>query len=145
MNLKERILRNDNRMTAFPYLILLQEKERYVTKDGYGYDTEIVYVETISGDYNEAKTLGGLIDWWNDGLDEDEKRTEWKEGKDYVKHTMGYYWRTVNVFFTDKGVQEHLDKNKHNLREYRTYGIHAFRNDEMDEVYELLGVGSRSK
>lgn len=142
MNLQSRILNNDNRCTAFPYLLLLQEKEEYVTKEGYGNDTKVVYIETISGDYNEAESLGALISLWNDGLDEDEKTDKWIEGDNYEKHTVGYYWKTVNVFFTDLGYQEHLEKNAHNLKEHRTFGIHAFRNDEMNHIYKTLNINN---
>lgn len=140
MDLKKRITENDNRLTAFPYLLLLQEKREYVTKEGYGHDTKVVYVENISGDYHQEESLSALEDWWNDGLEEDEKVTEWVEGENYEKHTVGYYWETVNVFLTDEGYKDHLAKNRHNLREHRTYGIHAFRNEEIDEVYKLIGI-----
>ena len=140
MDLKKRILENDNRCTAQPYLLLLQEKEWHVVEEGYGYNTKEVFVERISGDCRQKDSLAELIDYWNDGLEDDEKINEWVEDEHYTRHFMEYSWNTVNVFLTDQGYQEHLKLNKHNLREHRTFGIHAFRNPEFEEVFKMIGV-----
>lgn len=138
MDLKSRVLENDNRFTALPYLLLLQEKVKYVTKEGYGNNTKKVYVELISHDYVEFDTIKDLREWINDGVETYDQLSDVIEGKHYEEHYMDYYWKTVNVFLTDIGVEEHLDKNRHNLGEHRTFGIHAFRNDEIREVYDLI-------
>ena len=137
-NLRDRILKNDSRFTALPYLLLLQEKREYVTKEGYGHDTKVVYVENISGDYCSFESKEDLLNWLNEGLEEDELYLKLIDGEHYEKHTVGYYWETINVFLTDEGYQEHLNQNKHNLRNYRTFGIHAFRNPEIEQIYKII-------
>lgn len=133
----------DNRGTASPMLILLQVRKEYVGHPDYTHQGEEEIVEQVSGDYRRFKTEDELLKWWNEGLDEDDLVKEVDdlvEGKDYDKFTMGYYWETENVFFTDKGYEEHMKINGHNYRkgQVRTYGIHAFRNEEMKQVLETI-------
>lgn len=148
MDLKGRIEANDNRGTAEPYLLLLQEKRTYIGHEEYGHHGKIKYVEQYTGDYVTADTKEELEKEILSWFDEDEK-------PDLKKYNIkrfweGYYWETTNVFLTDQGYQDHLKLNKHNLKEHRTFGIHAFRNPEMDEVYKLLtnphhGAGEQDK
>ena len=136
--LKKRIESNDNRCTAMPYLLLLQEKQTYIAHDDYAYDYEEKWVEHYSGDCLTADTREELIlklkenycDEWDDLSKEVESKIEsFKEG---------HYWKTENVFLTDKGYQDHLKENSHNLKEHRTYGTHAFRNKEIRSLYALI-------
>jgi len=136
--LLNRIKENDNRCTASPYLLLLQEKEFHIIEDGYGNDVETKYIENITGDYCQFDSIGELKDFINDGLEDDEKYGELIEDEHYRKHSVGYSWVTKNVFLTDKGYQDHLDQNRHNLENYRSFGIHAFRNNEIKSLLNVL-------
>lgn len=136
MNLKERIESNDNRGTAQPYLLLLQIKKTYIAHDDYGDDTKTRWVEQYTGDYVTADTekeLKEIIRGWH----HDEEYVDF-DPYQITKYQEGYFWETVNVFFTDEGYREHMKINGHNIGEHRTYGIHAFRNPEMKQVYDLI-------
>jgi hypothetical protein len=122
------ILTQDNRSTAQPYLILLQTKRWYVVPSEYEYKkTEYRYLpdtEMIFDSFEEMqKDLfdGGYIDG----------HSELEEDTHYEIIYSNYYWETENVFFTESGYAAHVAMNKHNLGEYRSYGICAWRNPEM--------------
>lgn len=134
--LAERVIHNDNRCTAQPYLLLLQEKRTYAAHPEYGTDTEQVWVETVYGNYKRFTSESEMIEWFKEY--EGDPEFEPAEGIHYETYREGYYWETTNVFFTDKGYQDHLELNAHNLGEHRTYGIHAFRNPEMKLILETL-------
>lgn len=134
--LQERIDKNDNRGTAKPYLLLLQEKEKYVAHPEYNHNTETVWVERRSGDYTSFKSEKECLEWVKNWYEDPFYEPE--EDEDYEIHEMGHHWKTVNVFLTDKGYEEHLDQNRHNLRDFRSYGIHAFRNPEIKKMFEAI-------
>jgi hypothetical protein len=130
--LKERIEKNDRRCTAMPYLLLLRETRKVSCDPDFNYDgTE--YVEQLSGDYKSFKTKKEAIQW----LAEDDPDYEYKKG-DVVKWHYQEVDETKNVFLTDKGYEEHLKINRHNLRDYHSYGIHAFRNREVESLFSLI-------
>ena len=138
MDLAKRIKENDNRCTAMPYLILLQVKRTYVGDEDYSHDGQVQYVEHYSGNYARADTEEELKKEIKSWHDEDEEIDF--EKYDITRHWQGFYWDTVNVFLTDKGYKEHLQQNRHNLGEHRTFMIHAFRNQEMQEVFKIIGA-----
>lgn len=132
--LKERIDYNDNRATAQPYLLLLRRKRQVVVDGDYG--GEIKWVENITGNYMQMDTKEELIDYLRNDYYEDE---DWEpDFSDITKVYIDEIDEVSNVFLTDKGYQEHLDANKHNLGKHDTYGIHAFRNKEIESLYALV-------
>jgi hypothetical protein len=130
--LKDRIDSNDNRSTAKPYLLLLRERRKISCDPEHAYDG-YEYVEQLSGDYVAFENLEKAIDW----LSEDDPDYKYRES-DVVKWYYQEIDETVNVFLTDKGVEDHYDLNRHNLRNPNTYGIHAFRNKEMRSLFNLI-------
>jgi len=136
--LRERISTNDNRATAKPYLLLLQEKVKYAAHDEFDSGgVEDVYVEFYSEDHLKAATKKELVcrltEYYDDDLDSLAKAI-----KSIMHMREGHYWETENVFLTDKGYEDHKKVNGHNLREHRTYGIHAFRNKEIKSLFSLI-------
>lgn len=105
----------DNRATARPILFELQTKRR-------------IPADPRTGRYSEkAKDC----DWLSESPEclglHPEETIYWEE-----------IWETRAVFFTLKGLQEHLEMNRHNYGEYRDYVVHAFRNPEMVRVHSWL-------
>jgi hypothetical protein len=143
--LLERIEKNDNRFTAQPYLLLLRMKRNYVTDGDCGGEKK--YVEHYSGDYCTYDTLKEAIEdhkqyiedydcfYGLDGKELDEAIVDKFEIKEFYQ---GEYEETVNVFLTDEGYQDHLKLNAHNIRNHDTYGIHAFRNPEIEAMYNAI-------
>jgi len=140
--LKARIKENDTRSTSLPYLLLLQEKEKYVAKEDYAFNTETVFVERNYDDTPlSAPSLEQLVEKYNENVEEEDALPleKWVKGKHYDILEMGHSWSTCNVFLTDKGYEDHLRANKHNLKQnHRTFGVHAFRNLEMRSLYALI-------
>lgn len=141
--LKSRIQQNDNRCTALPYLLLLQEKRKYIAHPEYAHDAETIYVEHLTGDYHRESSEEAMKAWGRSYYGEDHEELELD--KDYEKFQEGYYWHTVNVFLTDKGYEEHMELNRHNIGEHRTFGIHAFRNPEFDSIYKKILESERGQ
>jgi hypothetical protein len=132
--LKERIKNNDNRATAMPYLLLLQTKERYIAHDEYDSgNVKDIWVEHFTGDYLWSESRDALIAL----LKTLETDTE-EIIKSIQHHREGCFWRTDNVFLTDEGYKDHKTVNGHNLSEHRTYGIHAYRNKEIESLFNLI-------
>jgi hypothetical protein len=102
----------DNLATASPYLILLQMRKDVITDPDFSYD-RVCYLDADEGS----------------SLIEVEDVTEEKNNllKVYVKEE----WETVNAFFTRKACDKHIEENKHNLKNHRTFVIHLGRNPEM--------------
>jgi len=133
--LKDRLLSNDNRATAKPYLLLLQEKRTYIAHDEYDCGgVEDKFVEHYTGDYHTTDTKKEMINFF---IDNGYELTS-KILKNIKAYREGYYWETENVFLTDKGYEDHKKVNGHNLRKHRTYGIHAFRNKEIRSLFNLI-------
>lgn len=134
--LKERIASNDNRCTRQPYLLLLRERKTMVVDGNVSGDKR--WVEHGSGDYHTADTKEELIETIKEWHDDDE---EFEEEKWHIEpYYEDEYYDTVNVFLTDKGYEDHMKINGHNYRrgQYDTYGIHAFRNEEIRSLYALI-------
>jgi len=51
---------------------------------------------------------------------------------DFTSHTLG------NFFLTDKSAKAYVEANKHNMRKPFTYGIHLYRNPEMERLYQII-------
>lgn len=100
------------------------------------YGGELTWVENITGDYIQKETKKDLIDYLRKEYFEDENWTP--EHSDITKCYIDYYEDTVNVFLTDQGYKDHLKINGHNIGKHDTFGIHAFRNKEIESLYNLI-------
>lgn len=128
------ILTQDNRATAKPVIFLLQIKKWFYANDP-DFGGEEVFQITDDDSYEIYTSLVDLQKAWNEwhGL---EKKFNHKTS--YRRLYRKHYWETENVFFTEKGYEEHKRLNGHNLGEHRTYVIHAWRNPEMKTIMDLI-------
>lgn len=115
----------DNRSTAKPYFIALQVAEEYPSPDGYDYDKT----------YYLDKHGNPPVDSIAEVLENDPEHS-----LDEIKETnCRYVWEVHNVFLTDRGYNEHLRLNRHNIRkESRSFMYHAFRNPEFDGIFKAI-------
>ncbi|MFA5669884.1 MAG: hypothetical protein WCX83_00340 [Candidatus Cloacimonas sp.] len=44
----------------------------------------------------------------------------------------------ANFFLTEKAYHDHIRRNGHNLNEPQSYGIHLYRNAEIEKLYEII-------
>lgn len=128
----------DTRATAQPIQFLLQRKDKYVSKEGYNYQTISVFTHPDS-DIDEFETYQEAVDWVRSEYAEAEEQAAQIENIDEFQ--IGHCWKTDQAFFTEKGYERHLAQNRHNLgpaEDRRTYVVHAFRNPEMVELFKAL-------
>lgn len=136
-NIGKRMLEQDRRATASPYLIVLQEQKKvYVGKD-----VEHDGKEFFDGD--NCCTYDSMDEAYQDYV---EHGYEDPKGRccDLEEVYFRYYWEDVNWFFTYEGLNEHLRLNKHNYGKTRDYIKYCGRNPEMEAVQNLL-LMSRSE
>lgn len=125
----------DNRATANPIQFLLQVKQEYVAHPEYNWRVERVWRHPeMEG--RSSESYDEVVRWLSDYGYEGEKLEKEKENIEELQ--MGHYWETNQMFFTEKGVKQHLELNRHNLGDYRDYVVHAFRNPEMKELFNAI-------
>ena len=130
----------EDHFTAFPALLLLQAKRYiYSNDDVGGYidpdQSDLVYL--VYGDDSEPfaeETSREEAEKYMEELKKESPESEYRIEEKIRSH----HWETINVFFTDKGYKDHMKANGHNIGEHRTFWIHAFRNEEMECVFEVL-------
>lgn len=109
----KRLDTQDNRGTAKPILIELQEREIRISMGEPGVGS---YRQMLAKDAPFTECPEDL------GIDPNATVYVWEE------------WETRAVFFTYEGYKEHLDLNRHNYGEIRDYVVHPFRNPEIKRV-----------
>lgn len=137
--LKKEYSSQDNRCTAYPIYVTVQEKHCVgVLKDGYSAncpygDDEIKMKYTYDGyegTFDSIEDVKGAVEENDEEFDES-----------YLEeYTVGYIWVPVEFFLTIKGAEEYIKANQHNHNELRTY-VHHFerRNFEMNNLLNELG------
>ena len=110
--LKQEYATQDNRATAYPIYVTVQE---------------LICIGVVAEGYSPNCPYG-------DGEVKIEKN---EEGE---KKCMGYIWHPVEFFLTIKGAKEYMKCNAHNHGKLRTYVHHMERrNFEMREFFQELG------
>jgi len=139
--LKKEYAEQDNRMTAYPIYVRVQELICIgVMADGYSVlgdgETKTEYKDANFEDSYDCKEdlVRAMNEYYNDyeiTRDQIEK---------IEKLNMGYIWHTVEFFLTIKGAETYMKANKHNHGKLRTYVDHfERRNFEMRELLSGLG------
>ena len=121
----------NNRHTDQP-IFVVEERVLVITEEGYGED-HCEWVNTESGDYEVANVLKAhrlnLL------------RNNHRETGSWKKFFYLETWKFVTSCFTEKGCQEYLKINGHNLREPRIYAYGSFRNEEYQTLRTSLMGG----
>jgi len=157
-NLSNEIKTQDTRGTATPYGLVIGQKRVVVTHGDFasnkaifgddgamwdtfeefrnyliendGFETLIFLrdesIDTI-GEIAQNKTKISKI------LGEDIRVYGYNTEEDFYPNGVG-----GNFFLTDKSAKEYVERNKHNLNEPFTYGIHLYRNSEMSQLIEVI-------
>jgi hypothetical protein len=164
-NLTQKMKTQDNRGTAQPYGLVIGQKRRQITDwdmaddfmvywDEGTYDSFDEFFNAIKEYYLEDEEQSNVVDYIEehcedmDGLRYHAYQIGEEMGNDGGISVVGY---TVvesfsndhcggNFFLTDDAAKRYVEANKHNLTEPFTYGVHLYRNREMDKLYEVLGV-----
>lgn len=129
--LKKEYANQDNRATAFPIYVQVQELVFVgILEDGYS-------VHCPYGDGEER--LEHDCENCEEPCFDNESPDEEPENCDNDK-LCGYIWHPVEFFLTIKGAEEYMKANAHNHGKLRTY-VHRFerRNFEMNSLLKELG------
>mgnify|MGYP000977418544 CR=1 FL=1 len=126
----EQIRIQDNRATDAPIFIVQQRKRIYGI--GEDYTDDYVWIDTQGdsheADPEEAATLDAMYeeDFYHEGL------KNWRR--------VGFIdiWEFVTACFTEKGCQDFIALNGHNLTDPRIYAAGSYRNIEYRTVRDYL-------
>lgn len=128
LEIGEAIRTQDNRITDAP-MFVVQERIR-----DYGYDSEYtddsVWLDTLN-DHTEPDDVAAIADL--DYLD--------VEGIDTDGWVKVYYrdrWEFVTACFTERGCEDFIRANGHNLTDPRIYAAGSYRNEEFRLVRDYL-------
>lgn len=122
------IISQDNRLTAHPVFVVEEQDLVGPIEEGYHYD--IVEWFNDNG-YNElaSETRARRLE----ALDRDGR-----EYRDWKKFRSVVVWRFKIACFTEKGCENYLRINGHNLKKSRIYVYGSFRNDEWNTIRQFL-------
>ena len=142
--LKKEYAEQDNRATAYPTYVTVQELISIgVMADGYSVncpygdgETEIEYRHPeVEGEYDSKAELVSHFGEYYDNSEEIRKQLDKIE-----ELNIGYIWHPVEFFLTIKGAERYIRANQHNHGKLRTYVQHfERRNFEMRGLLSELG------
>lgn len=117
LELREQLLSQDNRITAHPVFIV-QEKRRI-----WGLNPE--YAEDIAWVDEECEVAPDLAKsleagWREKGLIPD----------GYIRVGYKDIWEFATACLTERGAEDYIERNKHNLRDPRVYVTSGYKNEE---------------
>jgi len=164
-DLSNEIKTQDNRATAKPYFYQIQCEKEVISTEGNG---ECIYInENGEGELREDKEIIEFLSGYfyenedemskhielEDDSDEHialkalELATQLVDSNDYASklEEIGYreIWVTKeheykNAFLTEKSIKEHIKLNHYHYNKPTDYLNYAFRNPDMELVFELL-------
>lgn len=115
----------DNMATAHPLYVI--EKRRTIYGIDSAYSDEFVWVCTDDGEPVDEEIASLLNTAADDTIHTDYRKV-------YVMHV----WEFVTVCLTEKGCEDYLTQNGHNLPNVRMFVYSAWRNDEMQTIQEFV-------
>ena len=143
--LREEYKTQDNRITAYPILVLVQEQscigvmaEGYSVNCPYGDgETRTQYKhQDLEGCYESRDEIIAALGEYE--LESIELKIAIKQIEEI---NVGYIWHTVECFLTIKAAERYIQANAHNLYNPRTYVTHiSYRNYEMTKLFEEVGL-----
>lgn len=155
IDLSNEMRTQDTRCTAQPYALILTEEVIEVRGEDHANLCGAYWDEHEYFDYKKFQddVAGYYIDddepMWVKKVMDCISFSDLEDVLDYEdtdnSPTIFWYEKTQvptkmnsNFFFTDKGYEQHIKVNGHNLRKPQSYGIHLRRNDEMAQVIEII-------
>lgn len=124
-----RLLSQDNRCTDAP-MFIVEQKRTYVTAEGYN-DSRTEWVKNEGGERHVATAHQAA-------RLEAHYRKHFECPKNWERLAVFDVWEFVTACFTEKGCEDYLRVNGHNLREPRIYAASSFRNHEFRGLREVL-------
>jgi uncharacterized membrane-anchored protein len=151
-HLSHKMKTQDTRCTAQPYALVIRTEEMV-----YGIDTD--YTDNVCLMWNDEvyHSFDDLLEYLKESEYEAElakiKESSVDDLSGFATYVGGAYmtgFNTVktadsskgcmqgNLFLTEDAANDYIKANKHNLNNPDTYGIHLYRNPEMEKLYEII-------
>ena len=145
----------DNRGTAQPYCLMLQEEVERPVPDDMGSNVLIRWNDESYYNHSFKELKEEMLEYYENNS---EILASVKKSDSFLNlirnmrfrlsspdfYTVDYNTdhevvsNSANFFLTEKAYNEHIKANKHNLKNPRSYGIHLFRNWEMEELFKII-------
>lgn len=129
MAIGRRLLSQDNRGTDAP-MFIVEQKRTYVTAEGYN-DSRTEWVKNEDGEHQVATAHQAA-------RLEAHYQKHFECPKHWERLAVFDVWEFVTACFTEKGCEDYLRVNGHNLHEPRIYAASSFRNHEFRGLREVL-------
>ena len=128
--IKNSLLTQDNRITEIP-IFVVEQKVRIYGLHG-AYTDHYVWIDEDTSEEPNEETISYL--------DENHK---WEDDIEYQNrvYSKAYYtekWEFVTACFTEKGAQDFINAQAHNLNETRIYVYSGYRNAEWQFIRKML-------
>ena len=139
VQLGKKMNKQDNRSTAHVLFMVQVDKKVYVSSDWDSHD----------GTERKEDDEGLMCDRCKKKEEKGKELPDWCEECDSDCFHFFKIERvtddTAGVFFTAKACDEHIRVNHYHYRNPKSYGISAWRNEEMQEVQKILSIlGSKT-
>ena len=139
IELSENINSQDNRSTAMPYFFQVMTKEKIYVAEGCGTECWASDGSTMETEEEITKFISEHKDIPIEDVTKDEyERKEILEEADWRKVNYDYEEKFQNAFLTEKSCKEHIKRNGYHYSDPVDYLSHAFRNPDLELVYEFL-------
>jgi protein tyrosine/serine phosphatase len=142
--LVEKIITQDNRMTAYPILYLIQTKKRIWGMNGDYTDKYEWKHQDDDETYSDEELKAELIE----SFDEEKEAFDIMDEFEFIECAENHCFSKVfyidieeykeNVFFTEEAAKRHISLNKHHYNNPQDYVIHAWRNPEIEKIVKVL-------
>jgi hypothetical protein len=154
MGIVKEVATQDNRATRAPYFFQIRDWKKVYDFNLNG-DVHF-FLDRDSGDeFETLEDLKGHLEYQDFEYDEDELKSLWEDWKNYGMSDLADWLEEKdlgleacsyslepdykNSFLTEKDAEDHLRLNHyHYHKDADTYLMHAWRNNDMETLYELF-------
>ena len=149
MDLSKELNTQDHRCTAMPYIFQVREVEEIPAHEYCG-DREVLYSSAHESELIDLEDKIEFIKdyeienvFYEEEIEDIDNQDEYtvdqiliEEG--FEKYYVQDHYTYSNAFLTSKACDEHIRVNKHNLKQPVNYLSGAFRNQELEKVFQFL-------
>lgn len=138
----------DNRITAYPILYMIQTKDKQIRPEEYSDEFEwygngesYSHDELIELLKDSDKIDSTDIENWNE-WDISNSANDIGIEKVYFENIDKF---ESNIFFTEKAIKQHIKSNHYHYNDPKDYVIHAWRNPEVENIIKALKEIAKSE
>lgn len=146
MDLSHELNTQDHRCTATPYFFQIQETKEIPTGDGLGESVWVCDGEIhLRTDEDIKEAIFEYKEWDFESEEDCKKFDDLHEYEieeilenNYRKYDITTEDVYTNAFLTEKACKKHISANSHHYNQPQDFLTHAFRNPELEKLFEFL-------